>query len=124
MLGTPVDLSKLTVEHLLWWPGIADHISPWQSCYRSARLLGAKDLRFVLSTSGHIAALGETHREIPGPPTGSARPTPPDPAAWLQGEPEQQGLVVAELRGLARPRRSGAAKRRAEARSAAPSCLR
>ena len=36
--------------------GIADHITPWQNCYRSAQLLGG-DTRFVLSTSGHIAAL-------------------------------------------------------------------
>jgi polyhydroxyalkanoate synthase subunit PhaC len=36
--------------------GVADHICPWQSCYRSAQLLGGKT-RFVLSTSGHIAAL-------------------------------------------------------------------
>jgi hypothetical protein len=36
--------------------GVADHICPWQSCYRSSRLPGGKT-RFVLSSSGHIAAL-------------------------------------------------------------------
>ncbi len=37
-------------------PWVADHICPWQSCYRSSQLLGGKT-GFVLSTSGHIAAL-------------------------------------------------------------------
>ena len=37
-------------------PGIADHITPWQNAYRTVHLLGSEP-RFVLSTSGHIAAL-------------------------------------------------------------------
>ena len=48
---------------------MADHISPWQACYRSARLLGSKELQFVLSTSGHIAALVNP----PGNPKASYR---------------------------------------------------
>ena len=56
MLGTPVDLGTVTTDMYIV-AGVADHISPWQACYRSARLLGSKDLAFVLSTSGHIAAL-------------------------------------------------------------------
>ena len=56
MLGTPVDLNQLTTDAYVV-AGIADHISPWQACYRSARLLGIKNLRFVLSSSGHIASL-------------------------------------------------------------------
>src|SRR3954451_15520530 len=55
VLGTPVDLSKITVDSYLV-AGIADHITPWANCYRSVHLLGS-DPRFVLSTSGHIAAL-------------------------------------------------------------------
>jgi polyhydroxyalkanoate synthase len=56
MLGTPVDLNQLTTDAYVV-AGIADHISPWQACYRSARLLGIKNLRFALSSSGHIASL-------------------------------------------------------------------
>ncbi|ABG96277.1 MULTISPECIES: PHA/PHB synthase family protein [Rhodococcus] len=56
MLGTPVDLSTVTADAYVIG-GIADHISPWQSAYRSARLLGSKDNRFVLSSSGHIASM-------------------------------------------------------------------
>jgi polyhydroxyalkanoate synthase subunit PhaC len=81
MLGTPVDLSKLTVDAYVV-AGIADHISPWQACYRSARLLGATNLRFVLSSSGHIAALVNP----PGNPKASYRVggvDEPDPAAWV-----------------------------------------
>ena len=55
MLGTPVDLSQVDVDAYVV-AGIADHITPWQNCYRSTQLLGG-DTRFVLSTSGHIAAL-------------------------------------------------------------------
>jgi poly[(R)-3-hydroxyalkanoate] polymerase subunit PhaC len=82
MLGTPVDLSKLAVDAYVV-AGIADHISPWQACYRSARLLGSETLRFVLSSSGHIAALVNP----PGNPRASYRVggvDEPDPAAWVE----------------------------------------
>jgi polyhydroxyalkanoate synthase len=80
MLGTPVDLSKVTADSYVV-AGIADHISPWQACYRSARLLGSENLRFVLSSSGHIAALVNP----PGNPKASYRfgdVDEPDPAVW------------------------------------------
>ena len=82
MLGTPVDLGQLTVDAYVV-AGIADHISPWQACYRSARLLGSKDLRFVLSSSGHIASLVNP----PGNPKASyllAAVDGPDAAAWAE----------------------------------------
>ena len=55
VLGVPIDLGKITVDSYVV-AGIADHITPWESCYRSAQLFGGTT-RFVLSTSGHIAAL-------------------------------------------------------------------
>ena len=51
----PIDLGKITVDSYVV-AGNADHITPWESCYRSAQLLGGTT-RFWLSTSGHIAAL-------------------------------------------------------------------
>lgn len=54
-LGLPVDLGKVTTDAYVIG-GVSDHITPWEACFRSARLLGG-DTRFVLSTSGHIAAL-------------------------------------------------------------------
>ena len=68
MLGTPVDLSTVTADSYIV-SGIADHISPWQACYRSAQMFGGKDNRFVLSTNGHIAALVNP----PGNPRASFR---------------------------------------------------
>jgi polyhydroxyalkanoate synthase len=83
MLGTPVDLSSLTVDTYVV-AGISDHISPWPACYRSARLLSGTDLRFVLSSSGHIAALVNP----PGNPKASyhfGAVDESDPTAWLEG---------------------------------------
>jgi polyhydroxyalkanoate synthase subunit PhaC len=82
MLGTPVDLNQLTTDAYVV-AGIADHISPWQACYRSARLLGVKNMRFVLSSSGHIASLVNP----PGNPRASYRVgdvDEPDPAFWTE----------------------------------------
>jgi poly(3-hydroxyalkanoate) synthetase len=53
--GRPVNLAAIDVDAYVV-AGIADHITPWQSCYRTRALLGGRT-RFVLSTSGHIAAL-------------------------------------------------------------------
>ncbi|AGB23927.1 poly(3-hydroxyalkanoate) synthetase [Mycobacterium sp. JS623] len=82
MLGTPVDLNQLTTDAYVI-AGIADHISPWQACYRSARLLGVKNVRFVLSSSGHIASLVNP----PGNPRASyqvADVDEPDPVFWAE----------------------------------------
>ena len=80
MLGTGVDLGELSADAYVV-AGIADHISPWQACYRSARLLGSKNVRFALSSSGHIAALVNP----PGNPRASYRVggvDKADPAGW------------------------------------------
>ena len=55
MLGSPVDLSKIDVDSYVV-AGIDDHISPWPSAYRATQLLRG-NIRFVLSNSGHIAAM-------------------------------------------------------------------
>ena len=55
VLGTPIDLSTITADAYVV-AGIADHITPWENCFRTCGLLGSST-RFVLSTSGHIAAL-------------------------------------------------------------------
>ncbi|SNR64893.1 PHA/PHB synthase family protein [Blastococcus mobilis] len=81
MLGSPVDLSAVTVDSYVT-AGVADHICPWQACYRSTQLLGG-DNRFILSTNGHIASLVNP----PGNPKSTfqvAEATPPDPQQWLE----------------------------------------
>ena len=82
MLGSPVDLSTITSDAYVVG-GVADHICPWQATYRSARLLGSKDNRYVLSTNGHIAALVNP----PGNPKASYRTGPvdsEDAQEWLE----------------------------------------
>jgi polyhydroxyalkanoate synthase len=77
-----VDLSLVDVDAYVV-AGISDHLTPWQNCYRTTQLLGGAT-RFVLSTSGHIAALVN--------PPGNAKasyqtndPTPADSKEWLAG---------------------------------------
>lgn len=55
ILGTPIDLRKITCDAYIVG-GETDHLTPWPSCYRSVGMLGGKT-RFVLSTSGHMAAV-------------------------------------------------------------------
>jgi polyhydroxyalkanoate synthase len=88
MLGTPVDLTTVTVDAYVT-AGIADHLCPWQACYRTTQLLGGES-RFILSTSGHIASLVNP----PGNPRSTfqvADSTPSDPADWLETAETQQG---------------------------------
>jgi polyhydroxyalkanoate synthase len=85
VLGTPIDLSKITSDNYVV-AGITDHITPWKGVYNTARLLGAKT-QFVLSSSGHIQSLINP----PGNPKAKflLNPTlPPDSADWL-GQAQQ-----------------------------------
>jgi polyhydroxyalkanoate synthase len=88
MLGTAVDLGKIGVPAYVV-AGIADHICPWQSCYRSTQLLGGEN-RFVLSTSGHIASIVNP----PGNPKATFQvneTNPPDPDQWLRSATTSAG---------------------------------
>jgi polyhydroxyalkanoate synthase len=82
LLGTPIDLGAVHVDSYVV-AGIADHITPWESCQRTTRMLGG-DVRFVLSTSGHIAAIVNP----PGNEKASYRVARGDdhaePRAWLR----------------------------------------
>jgi polyhydroxyalkanoate synthase len=88
MLGHPVDLSRVTVDAYVV-AGVADHLCPWQSCYATTQLLGGKT-RFVLSNSGHIAALVN-------PPTNPkatfqvSDDNVPDPGQWLKAARSESG---------------------------------
>jgi polyhydroxyalkanoate synthase subunit PhaC len=55
VLGTPIDLGKVRAD-VYAIGGRADHITPWQACYRTPRLFGGART-FVESSSGHIQAL-------------------------------------------------------------------
>ncbi len=106
-LGSPVDLTSVDVDSYIV-AGIADHICPWQSCYRSTQLLGGR-ARFVLSTSGHIASLVNP----PGNPKASFLTNDtngPDPQEWLEGATATQGSWWPDFVGWL-AERSGGRKR-------------
>jgi polyhydroxyalkanoate synthase subunit PhaC len=80
LLGTTIDLSKITCD--AYSVGAeTDHLTPWPACYRSVHLLGGKT-RFVLSTSGHVAAVIHP----PGNPKSAywiGDESIPEPDAWF-----------------------------------------
>jgi polyhydroxyalkanoate synthase subunit PhaC len=81
ILGSPVDLAAVDRDSYIV-AGITDHICPWQSCYRSTQLLGGRP-RFLLSTSGHVAAMVNP----PGNDKARyqmAKDCPEDPQEWLR----------------------------------------
>ena len=91
VLGRPVDLRQVTVDSYVV-AGVADHITPWQSCFKTLSMLGGEK-RFVLSTSGHIAALVNP----PGNPKATYQVNPQstggpaDPQVWLNGATTERG---------------------------------
>jgi len=88
VLGTPLRLDRITVPAFVTG-AIADHLTPWQGCYRTTQLLGGAST-FVLSHSGHIASLvnppgnPKAHYWIGGTPGA-------DPEEWLADAHQHQG---------------------------------
>ncbi|MFS2127141.1 class II poly(R)-hydroxyalkanoic acid synthase [Pseudomonas sp. Pseusp97] len=79
--GTPIDLKQITCDFYCV-AGLSDHITPWEACYRSARLLGGK-CEFILSNSGHIQSI----LNPPGNPKARFMTGPElsvDPKAWQE----------------------------------------
>jgi len=94
VLGVPIDLGAVTVDSYIA-AGIADHITPWENCYRTTQLLGGES-RFVLSTSGHIAALVNP----PGNPKATFHTNDDDVSdakVWLKGAETHQGSWWADV---------------------------
>ena len=80
--GTPIDLSKVTSD-ICCVAGTTDHITPWETCYKSSLLFGG-NVEFILSNSGHIQSI----LNPPGNPkarfsTNSERPA--SAKEWLTG---------------------------------------
>ena len=129
VLGTPVDLGKVTLDAYVV-AGSTDHIVPWQTAYQTTQLLGGES-EFVLSSSGHIQAIVNP----PGNPkssyrTGDGAP-PADADAWLDGAETHTGSWwehwTAWLGARSGERRRGTAharQRRAPAARAGPGPLR
>ena len=88
MLGSKIDLGKVDTDSYVV-AGIADHLCKWESCYQTTQLLGGES-KFVLSTSGHIAAMVNP----PGNPKASfqtASKNPADAQEWLSSASKVKG---------------------------------
>ena len=86
--GLLIDLKQVEVDTYVL-AGISDHITPWESCYRTTQMLGG-DVRFTLSRSGHIAALVNP----PTNPKATFQTNPKNPleaSAWLAGSTTEKG---------------------------------
>jgi polyhydroxyalkanoate synthase subunit PhaC len=86
-LGTPVDLSRITVPTFVTG-GMSDHLTPWTGCYRTTQLLGGPST-FVLSNSGHIQSLVNPPNNskasyFTGPPAATAE-------QWFSGADQHTG---------------------------------
>ncbi len=88
VLSEPIDLGAVDVDTYLI-AGLTDHLTHWQSCYRTASLLGS-ECEFILVSGGHLQA-------ILRPPGGraagyrTAARTPDNPEAWLAAAEEHDG---------------------------------
>ncbi|MFN2557768.1 MAG: PHA/PHB synthase family protein [Nitriliruptorales bacterium] len=83
--GTQLDLSKIQADVFIVGAK-NDHIAPWRSSYTSTQLLSNADVRFVLTSAGHIAG-------IVNPPGGKRKywtqeESPPHPDLWREGSTE------------------------------------
>jgi polyhydroxyalkanoate synthase len=52
----PIDLRKIQTP-LYVLGAETDHIAPWRSTYRTVQLVGSSDLRYTLTSSGHVAGI-------------------------------------------------------------------
>lgn len=85
--GESIDMTQVQVGAYVVG-GTTDHITPWQGCYRTARLFGA-DTTYVLSNAGHLQSLVNP----PGNPKSFFYTAPADaeaPESWLQNAGERQ----------------------------------
>jgi polyhydroxyalkanoate synthase len=86
--GTALDMRRVSLDSYVV-AGVTDHITPWQGCYKTAKLYGDRST-FVLANSGHIQSLINP----PGNPkaffwAGAAAAASAD--RWLEGADKQSG---------------------------------
>ncbi len=90
--GHTLDLTKVKADMFILG-GSTDHITPWQACYRSTQLFGAKNVEFILSQAGHMQAI----LNPPGNPKAkywvnkNNKIPPADVKAWMKGTEEVAG---------------------------------
>jgi polyhydroxyalkanoate synthase len=87
LAGMPLQLSDLTQDTYIV-AAINDHITPWRSSYATTQLLKG-EVRFVLSSSGHIAGIVNP----PGPKGRywTNKELPAQAVTWFAAATEHQG---------------------------------
>ncbi len=86
--GVPIDLSRVKLP-AYFISTVEDHIAPWKTTYKGAKLLGAT-ARFVLGGSGHVAG-------IVNPPAANKyhywtnEALPATPEQWFEGAEQHAG---------------------------------
>ena len=88
VLGTPIDISRITCDTYVA-AGHTDHITPWQTCYRTTQLVSGRS-EYVLCSSGHIQTVVADPKH---PRLGYfVNPeTPPEASQWLAGAQRHDG---------------------------------
>jgi polyhydroxyalkanoate synthase len=87
--GHHLDMGQIT-QDLFITAGTTDHITPWKACYRTTRMVGSRNIKFVLSNSGHIQSLINP----PGNPKASyftADKIPATADEWMAGANQHEG---------------------------------
>ena len=87
--GRKIDVGAIGIDSYVVG-GLADHITPWQGVYQSARLYGTRRATFALSNGGHIQSLvnppgGSRSWFMAGPANAAS------PDAWLKGKTKTEG---------------------------------
>jgi polyhydroxyalkanoate synthase len=87
--GRRIDVGAIGIDSYVVG-GLADHITPWQGVYQTARLYGSRRATFVLSNGGHIQSLLN-------PPGGgrswfmAGRAGATTPEAWMKRQAKTEG---------------------------------
>jgi polyhydroxyalkanoate synthase subunit PhaC len=87
LAGRPLQLSQVKNDTYVVG-AINDHIVPWHASYQATALLGG-DVRYVLSSGGHVAGIVNP----PGPKAWyeAAAANPPDAASWRAAASREAG---------------------------------
>jgi len=88
VLGTPINLKNIAYDTFVV-AGATDHITPWQACYHTTRIIGGKTT-FLLTGTGHVQSVISP----PGNPKAKyyvAADSPPTADEWMLGATEFRG---------------------------------
>lgn len=96
VLGKKINLADLGCDKYVA-AGLTDHITPWKACYKTTQFVGG-DVRFVLSSSGHVQTLVSPVPKKPNTKSGKkakyfiADNLPPLAEDWLEEAEQHAGF--------------------------------